>query len=240
VLFVWFVAFCLASPILIKPKENLVYLELPNGLELCIIKYTSSLGTIYTNSLMILLPAIVMIYLYIKLFGGLTTRFNNNLKLKNDQNYQVDSNLSSNDRGTSSAEISDSNTDKDNYVLESPGNSSNTDTRSETVSRYHLKNSDGSFVKGVIKSKMERNAQKSNRAARTLGLLIACYSILCLPYFIVSIISVLFGESFSHLFLVPALMYQTNSAVNPIIYAIHNKDFRIAFKRMGVPFQVSV
>jgi len=133
---------------------------------------------------MILLPEIVMIYLYSKLFGGLNTILKNSWKLKNNQNFPIHSRT--NDLGTSSGDISDPNKETDNYVLESSGNLSI--IRSETVSRFRSKKSDGCFVKGGRKSKMERNSQKSNNAALTLRLLIAGYSIVCLSFFIVSII----------------------------------------------------
>jgi len=75
----------------------------------------------------------------------------------------------------------------------------------------------------VINSKFERNAQKSNKAARTIGLLITSYSTLSLPYVINNVknVSLVWGKFLSSspetTFDVPN--YCT-SAMNPIIINI--------------------
>ncbi|XP_045191314.2 5-hydroxytryptamine receptor 1A-like [Mercenaria mercenaria] len=80
--------------------------------------------------------------------------------------------------------------------------------------------------------KMAMNQEK--RAAKTLGVVIGCFVLCWLPFFIVTLLGPLCLSCYFHPLLVKSLSWlgYFNSACNPFIYTFFNKDFRNAFKKM--------
>ncbi|XP_060586334.1 5-hydroxytryptamine receptor 1A-like [Ruditapes philippinarum] len=81
--------------------------------------------------------------------------------------------------------------------------------------------------------KMAMNQEK--RAAKTLGVVIGCFIICWLPFFIVTLLRSLCLNCHFYPLLVQSLSWlgYFNSACNPFIYTFFNKDFRNAFKKIS-------
>jgi len=77
--------------------------------------------------------------------------------------------------------------------------------------------------------------QKERNAAVTLGILIGIYIICWTPYTVSTFLRA-FGVDTPMAFpVISAVMGWINSAVNPIVYAVRNKKFQDAFRRMLSP-----
>lgn len=94
----------------------------------------------------------------------------------------------------------------------------------------------GSTQRYCVKSRRKRKIaiSQERRAAKTLGIIVGCFVICWLPFFLVALVrpfcpNCVFGADI--LTLVLWLGY-INSALNPIIYTCFNKDFRRSFKRI--------
>lgn len=81
--------------------------------------------------------------------------------------------------------------------------------------------------------KMAINQEK--RAAKTLGVVIGCFILCWLPFFIVTLLRSLCLSCHFHPLLLQSLSWlgYFNSACNPFIYTFFNKDFRNAFKKIS-------
>ncbi len=77
-------------------------------------------------------------------------------------------------------------------------------------------------------------AVKEGRAAKLLAIVILLFAICWLPIHILNSITVFFGDDIvPYEVLLPAIILShANSAMNPIIYTVSNKDFRRTFKKL--------
>ncbi|XP_058800532.1 octopamine receptor beta-2R-like isoform X2 [Phymastichus coffea] len=134
-----------------------------------------------------------------------------------------------------------------NGELNSGGGSSKTLTLNEPQSR---RASDMQLTKCLLKTQVsgavehhlhtptkDKNIQKMKRehkAARTLGIIMGTFMLCWLPFFLWYIITSLCGDEYCPCpdVMVTILFWigYTNSALNPLIYAYFNRDFREAFK----------
>ncbi|KAH8264134.1 hypothetical protein KR038_003335 [Drosophila bunnanda] len=75
--------------------------------------------------------------------------------------------------------------------------------------------------------------RRERKAARTLGIIMSAFLICWLPFFLWYIVSSLCDSCITPRLLVGILFWigYFNSALNPIIYAYFNRDFRAAFKK---------
>ena len=82
----------------------------------------------------------------------------------------------------------------------------------------------------------QRNIRREHKAAKTLGIIMGCFLLCWLPFFTWYIITTMCGETRCPTpeFVVSVLFWvgYANSAVNPVIYAFFNRDFRHAFLRL--------
>lgn len=88
-------------------------------------------------------------------------------------------------------------------------------------------------------SKSSRCHSKHERkAARTLGIVISCFTLCWLPFFIMQMVLAFCQscvEFFNSYSIIPALLTwlgYSNSCINPIIYTIFSPDFRDAFEKI--------
>ena len=81
------------------------------------------------------------------------------------------------------------------------------------------------------KSSTKTKGNKSNKATKTLGVIMGTFIVCWLPFFILALI-----RPFEHVDIPPILLSITNwvgyfsSCLNPFIYARYNRDFRLPFK----------
>ncbi|XP_033333272.1 octopamine receptor beta-2R isoform X3 [Megalopta genalis] len=110
-----------------------------------------------------------------------------------------------------------------NGELNSAGSSKTLTLNEISTDHLHTPTKD----KNIMKMKRE------HKAARTLGIIMGTFILCWLPFFLWYVITTLCGESCPCPDIVIALLFwigYTNSALNPLIYAYFNRDFREAFK----------
>ncbi|XP_043587596.1 octopamine receptor beta-2R-like isoform X4 [Bombus pyrosoma] len=110
-----------------------------------------------------------------------------------------------------------------NGELNSAGSSKTLTLNEISTDHLHTPTKD----KNIMKMKRE------HKAARTLGIIMGTFIICWLPFFLWYVITTLCGESCPCPDIVIAILFwigYTNSALNPLIYAYFNRDFREAFK----------
>ncbi|XP_061933471.1 octopamine receptor beta-2R isoform X2 [Apis cerana] len=110
-----------------------------------------------------------------------------------------------------------------NGELNSAGSSKTLTLNEISTNHLHTPTKD----KNIMKMKRE------HKAARTLGIIMGTFILCWLPFFLWYVITTLCGESCPCPNVVIALLFwigYTNSALNPLIYAYFNRDFREAFK----------
>ena len=100
-------------------------------------------------------------------------------------------------------------------------------------------------VKRTLKSSTfrRRNSRKrkriamsqERRAAKTLGIVMGCFVICWLPFFIITVLRGFYPKEHFHPILLQVVTWlgYFNSTCNPIIYTFFNKDFRKAFKKIS-------
>uniref|UniRef100_A0A1B0FY48 G-protein coupled receptors family 1 profile domain-containing protein n=1 Tax=Phlebotomus papatasi TaxID=29031 RepID=A0A1B0FY48_PHLPP len=85
-------------------------------------------------------------------------------------------------------------------------------------------------IEPIASSKMRRE----RKAARTLGIIMSAFLACWLPFFLWYVIHVLCGHNCSIPRIVVGVVFWIgyfNSALNPVIYAYFNREFRAAFKK---------
>ncbi|XP_043250842.1 octopamine receptor beta-2R isoform X1 [Colletes latitarsis] len=110
-----------------------------------------------------------------------------------------------------------------NGELNSAGSSKTLTLNEISTDHLHTPTKD----KNIMKMKRE------HKAARTLGIIMGTFILCWLPFFLWYVITTLCGDSCPCPDIVIALLFwigYTNSALNPLIYAYFNRDFREAFK----------
>ncbi|PAV83666.1 hypothetical protein WR25_21690 [Diploscapter pachys] len=78
-----------------------------------------------------------------------------------------------------------------------------------------------------------RNNVSDQKARLTLGIIMGTFLICWLPFFLVNILRSWHPNSLNHIFIMAVTwLGYANSAANPLIYSIFNRDFRRAFKKI--------
>jgi len=111
--------------------------------------------------------------------------------------------------------------------------------RRENFSHTHVEYT--SNIGGTSTSNDKKNFKsltKNIKAAKTIALLVSAFLCCWMPYTLASSISILCGQvCFENIaadvFSVTLLIAYTNSALNPFLYAFHNRDFRESFRRLA-------
>lgn len=86
-------------------------------------------------------------------------------------------------------------------------------------------------------SSERRSMSKNIKAAKTIAILVSAFLICWMPYTLLSTASILCGKKCydnipQELITLTLLLAYTNSALNPFLYAFHNRDFRESFRRL--------
>ena len=107
-----------------------------------------------------------------------------------------------------------------------------TSTKS-TIVRNHL-NSTCSVTNSPHQKKLRFHLAKERKASTTLGIIMSAFIVCWLPFFVLYIAKPLFPrvEIPTQAFVIAFWLGYMNSALNPFIYTVFNKDFRRAFRRI--------
>jgi hypothetical protein len=84
-------------------------------------------------------------------------------------------------------------------------------------------------------SQERRKMKREHKAAKTLGIIMGAFLFCWLPFFLWYVSSTMCGESCYTPDIVVSMLFWIgyfNSALNPLIYAFFNRDFRNAFKKL--------
>jgi len=219
--FVWLVGFLTSCPYLLDPKGSIQYKETSPDKYTCNYRHLES-NILCQDIFSLLVPSILMVYFYIKIFFGISKNLKTDLvnqKFGETCNDLVTINVSQ---------------DESNY-------NDNFKTTAADSIEIQQDDSTESAMKSEVsrseKKKLASTIKKSRRAARTLGILILCFSVCFYPFMCVSMLQIVFGFRLTFVSAVFSFLSQVNSAVNPFVYGVHSKDFRAAFKRMGLPLR---
>jgi hypothetical protein len=85
----------------------------------------------------------------------------------------------------------------------------------------------------LLKRRDTISLPQERRAVRTLGIVVGCFLVCWLPFFIVALLAPLCDDCVPPKFIQNLVLFlgYFNSACNPVIYTFFNKEFRAAFKK---------
>jgi len=109
--------------------------------------------------------------------------------------------------------------------------------RRKNFSHTHVEYTSNIGTSTTNDKKNFKSFTKNIKAAKTIALLVSAFLFCWMPYTLASSISILCGQTCfeniaADVFSVTLLIAYTNSALNPFVYAFHNRDFRESFKRL--------
>ncbi|VDM40545.1 unnamed protein product [Toxocara canis] len=103
----------------------------------------------------------------------------------------------------------------------------------EKVQR-HKNRKEHSYRKSLQRKPKAISAAKERRGVKVLGIILGCFTICWTPFFIMYVV-VQFCSSCAlnpHIEMFITWLGYSNSAMNPIIYTVFNRDYQIALKRL--------
>ncbi|UJR34933.1 hypothetical protein I4U23_027709 [Adineta vaga] len=244
----WFVsiAICLL-PTLFFEKKVAIYSEIRNEtIYMTPTKYTSTnrqcelykdLNFVVISSLLsFYFPLIIMIFLYIKVFYAIRQQ---SLKMKKRSTKRSNRTITSEKSRDSSSSIRDPS--KRTSVLPCCFHSSTNENQRKSKLFRHQSGStsfsQSSFINDDIQHIDQQQLRRREmtaeaRVTRSLAIVIGCFICCWLPFFTLYIIrAVCLCLSFNAIEFFVWLGY-SNSSINPVLYAILNKNFRLAFKNI--------
>uniref|UniRef100_A0A914YB92 G-protein coupled receptors family 1 profile domain-containing protein n=1 Tax=Panagrolaimus superbus TaxID=310955 RepID=A0A914YB92_9BILA len=119
-----------------------------------------------------------------------------------------------------------------------PGNHEKTSSDQPMISyekvKRHKQRKERMYRKSLQKKPKAISAAKERRGVKVLGIILGCFTICWTPFFVMYVI-VQFWANFNvnpHIEMFITWLGYSNSAMNPIIYTVFNRDYQIALKRL--------
>uniref|UniRef100_A0AC35FBF8 G-protein coupled receptors family 1 profile domain-containing protein n=1 Tax=Panagrolaimus sp. PS1159 TaxID=55785 RepID=A0AC35FBF8_9BILA len=119
-----------------------------------------------------------------------------------------------------------------------PGNHEKSSSEQPMISyekvKRHKQRKERMYRKSLQKKPKAISAAKERRGVKVLGIILGCFTICWTPFFIMYVI-VQFCANCSmnpHIEMFITWLGYSNSAMNPIIYTVFNRDYQIALKRL--------
>jgi len=90
------------------------------------------------------------------------------------------------------------------------------------------------YLRKVKRQRWKISLSQEKRAAKTLGIIVGCFILCWLPFFMIALIRPWCKTCTFHPILIGIITWlgYLNSALNPIIYTFFNRDFRTAFEKI--------
>uniref|UniRef100_A0A0N4ZXR0 G_PROTEIN_RECEP_F1_2 domain-containing protein n=1 Tax=Parastrongyloides trichosuri TaxID=131310 RepID=A0A0N4ZXR0_PARTI len=106
----------------------------------------------------------------------------------------------------------------------------------EKIHKRHIRKEKGmTGIRNSLRTKPKAiSAAKERRGVKVLGIILGCFTICWTPFFIMYVV-VQFCETCTinpHIEMFITWLGYSNSAMNPIIYTVFNRDYQIALKRL--------
>ena len=89
-------------------------------------------------------------------------------------------------------------------------------------------------IRSLIPRPARLSSSKERKATKTLGIIMGCFTLCWLPFFILALVKTFCGDSCVPIWLDSILLWlgYANSFLNPVIYARFNREFRTPFKEI--------
>lgn len=106
----------------------------------------------------------------------------------------------------------------------------------EKIHKRHIRREKGmNNIRSSLRSKPKAiSAAKERRGVKVLGIILGCFTICWTPFFVMYVV-IQFCQTCTinpHIEMFITWLGYSNSAMNPIIYTVFNRDYQIALKRL--------
>ncbi|KJH40697.1 hypothetical protein DICVIV_13339 [Dictyocaulus viviparus] len=100
--------------------------------------------------------------------------------------------------------------------------------------QHHKNRKERTYRRSLQKKPKAISAAKERRGVKVLGIILGCFTVCWAPFFVMYVLVQFCKECNPnpHIEMFITWLGYSNSAMNPIIYTVFNRDYQIALKRL--------